>query len=90
MMGAVKAHSDVIVAFSQNDFTGDLRKIMVPALLMHGDDGQIVPYADCAQLAAKLLKNATLGTFRGFSYGMPTTQAAFINADLLDFLRAKP
>jgi non-heme chloroperoxidase len=88
MMGGAKAHYDGIVAFSQTDFTEDLQKISVPVLVMHGDDDQIVPYADSAPLSAKLLKNGTLKTYSGFPHGMPTTQAETINADLLAFLRA--
>ncbi len=88
MMGGAKAHYDGIVAFSQTDFTGDLQKITVPVLVMHGDDDQIVPYADSAPLSAKLLKNGTLKTYKGFPHGMPTTQADTINADLLAFLTA--
>jgi len=87
-MGGAKAHYDGIVAFSQTDFTDDLTKISVPALVMHGDDDQIVPYADSAPLSAKLLRNGTLKTYSGFPHGMPTTQAETINADLLAFLRA--
>jgi len=87
MMGGAKAHYDGIVAFSQTDFTEDLKKITVPVLIMHGDDDQIVPYADSAPLSAKLLKNGTLKTYKGFPHGMPTTEAATINADLLTFLR---
>jgi non-heme chloroperoxidase len=87
MMGGAKAHYDGIVAFSQTDFTEDLKKINVPVLVMHGDDDQIVPYADSAPLSAKLLKNGTLKTYKGFPHGMPTTQAATINADLLAFLK---
>ena len=87
MMGGAKAHYDGIVAFSQTDFTEDLKKITVPVLVMHGDDDQIVPYADSAPLTAKLLKNATLKTYEGFPHGMPTTQADTINADLLAFLK---
>jgi non-heme chloroperoxidase len=83
MMGGAKAHHDGIVAFSQTDFTEDLKKITVPVLVMHGDDDQIVPYADSAPLSAKLLKNGTLRTYKGFPHGMPTTQADTINADLL-------
>jgi non-heme chloroperoxidase len=74
MMGGAKAHYDGIVAFSQTDFTDDLKKITVPVLVMHGDDDQIVPYADSAPLSAKLLKNATLKTYKGFPHGMPTTR----------------
>ena len=88
MMGGAKAHHDGIVAFSQTDFTEDLKKISVPVLVMHGDDDQIVPYDDSAPLSAKLLKNGTLKTYKGFPHGMPTTEAATINADLLAFVRA--
>jgi non-heme chloroperoxidase len=88
MMGGAKAHYDGIVAFSQTDFTEDLKKITVPVLVMHSEDDQIVPYADAGPLAAKLLKNGTLKTYSGFPHGMPTTQADTINADLLAFLRS--
>ena len=88
MMGGAKAHYDGIVAFSQTDFTEDLKKITVPVLVMHGDDDQIVPYADSAPLSAKLLKNGTLKTYKGFPHGMPTTEAATINADLLAFFKS--
>jgi non-heme chloroperoxidase len=87
MMGGAKAHYDGIVAFSQTDFTEDLKTITVPVLVMHGDDDQIVPYADSAPLSAKLLNNGTLKTYKGFPHGMPTTEAATINADLLTFLK---
>ena len=87
MMGGAKAHYDCIVAFSQTDFTEDLKKITVPVLVMHGDDDQIVPYADSAPLSAKLLKNGRLKTYKGFPHGMPTTQADTINADLLTFIK---
>ena len=87
MMGGAKAHYDGIVAFSQTDFTEDLKKITVPVLVMHGDDDQIVPYADSGPLSAKLLKNGTLKTYKGFPHGMPTTEAATINADLLAFIK---
>jgi non-heme chloroperoxidase len=88
MMGGAKAHYDGIVAFSQTDFTEDLRKITVPVLVMHGDDDQIVPYPDSAPLSAALLKNSTLKTYPGFPHGMPTTEAETINADLLEFIRS--
>jgi non-heme chloroperoxidase len=88
MMGGAKAHYDGIVAFSQTDFTEDLKKISVPVLVMHGDDDQIVPYADSGPLSAKLLKNGTLKTYKGFPHGMPTTEAATINADLLAFIKS--
>jgi len=86
MMGGAKAHYDGIVAFSQTDFTEDLKKITVPVLVMHSEDDQIVPYAASGPMSAKLLRNATLRTYQGFPHGMPTTQAETINADLLDFL----
>jgi non-heme chloroperoxidase len=88
MAGGAKAHYDGIVAFSQTDFTDDLKKITVPVLVMHGDDDQIVPYADAGPLSAKLLKNSTLKTYQGFPHGMPTTNAETINADLLAFIRS--
>jgi non-heme chloroperoxidase len=88
MMGGAKAHYDGIVAFSQTDFTGDLKKITVPVLVMHGDDDQIVPYADSAPLTAKLVKNGTLKTYKGFPHGMITTEADTINADLLAFIKS--
>jgi len=87
MMGAAKAHYDGVVAFSQTDFTDDLKKITVPALVLHGDDDQVVPYADAGPLSAKLLKNATLKIYKGFPHGMPTTEADTINADLLAFFK---
>src|ERR1700675_436775 len=83
--GAKASHG--IVAFSQTDFTEDLKKITVPVLVMHGDDDQIVPYADSGPLSAKLLKNGTLKTYKGFPHGMPTTEAGTINADLLAFIK---
>jgi non-heme chloroperoxidase len=87
MMGGAKAHYDGIVAFSQTDFTDDLAKITMQVLVMHSEDDQIVPYADAGPLSAKLLKNGTLKTYKDFPHGMPTTQAATINADLLAFLK---
>jgi non-heme chloroperoxidase len=87
MMGGAKAHYDGIVAFSQTDFTEDLKKINVPVLVMHGDDDQIVPYADSGPLSAKLLKKGILKTYKGFPHGMPTTESETINADLLAFIR---
>ncbi len=87
MMGGAKAQFDGIVAFSQTDFTGDLKAIDVPVLVQHGDDDQIVPYADSGPLSAKLLKKGTLKTYAGFPHGMITTHADVINADLLAFIR---
>ena len=88
MMGGAKAHYDGVVAFSQTDFTKDLKEIGVPTLVMHGDDDQIVPYADSGPLSAKLVKGAILKTYEGFPHGMPTTQAETINADLLAFIKS--
>jgi non-heme chloroperoxidase len=88
MMGGAKAHYDGIVAFSQTDFTDDLKKITVPVLVMHSEGDQIVPYADAGPLSAKLLPNGTLKTYTDFPHGMPTTQADTINADLLDFIKS--
>ena len=88
MMGSAKAHYDGIVAFSQTDFTEDLKKITVPVLVMHSEDDQIVPYVASGPLSAKLLKNGTLKTYKDFPHGMPTTQAPTINADLLAFLKS--
>ena len=88
MMGGAKAHYDGIVAFSQTDFTEDLKKITVPVLVMHSEDDQIVPYVAAGPLSAKLLKNGTLKTYKDFPHGMITTQAETINADLLAFLKA--
>jgi len=88
MMGGAKAHYAGVVAFSQTDFTEDLRKITVPVLVMHTEDDQIVPYAAAGPPSAKLLKNGTLKTYKDFPHGMPTTQADTINADLLAFLKS--
>jgi non-heme chloroperoxidase len=87
MMGGAKAHYDGVVAFSQTDFTEDLKKITVPTFVMHGDDDQIVPYADSAPLSHELVKNSELKTYKGYPHGMPTTNADTINADLLAFIK---
>jgi non-heme chloroperoxidase len=86
--GGAIAHYDGIVAFSQTDFTEDLKKITVPALVMHSEDDQVVPYADSGPKSAELLQNGTLKTYRGFPHGMPTTEAETINADLLAFIQS--
>jgi len=88
MMGGAKAHYDCIKAFSETDFTQDLKAIDVPVLVMHGDDDQIVPIAASALLSAKLLKNATLKVYKGFPHGMCTTHAEVVNPDLLAFAKA--
>ena len=88
IMGGAKAHYDGIVAFSQTDFSDDLKKITVSVMVMHSEDDQIVPYVASGPMSAKLLKNGTLKTYKGFPHGMPTTEAETINADLLAFLKA--
>jgi non-heme chloroperoxidase len=87
MMGGAKAHYDGIKAFSETDQTEDLKAISVPTLVMHGDDDQIVPYANSAPLSSKLLKSGTLKTYPGFPHGMLTTHADILNADLLAFIK---
>jgi non-heme chloroperoxidase len=88
MMGGAKAHYDGIVAFSQTDFTEDLKKITVPVLVMHGEDDQIVPFADSGPLSAKLLKNSVTKFYPGLPHGIPTTNAEQVNTDLLAFIKA--
>ncbi len=88
MMGGAKAHYDCIKAFSETDFTEDLKKIDVPVLVMHGDDDQIVPIANTAVLAVKLLKKGELKVYNGLSHGMATTHPDIINKDLLAFAKA--
>ena len=86
MMGGAKAHYDCITAFSETDFSEDLKAIDVPVLILHGEDDQIVPIADSAELAIKLVKNGKLITYPGFPHGMATTEAETINRDLLAFI----
>ena len=88
MMGAANAHYDCIKAFSETDFTEDLKTIDVPVLVMHGEDDQIVPIADSAHRSITFLKHGTLKTYPGFPHGMATTHADVINADLLAFIRS--
>ena len=88
MMGGTKAHYDCIKAFSETDFTEDLKKIDKPALVLHGDDDQVVPYKDAGVLSAKLLKNATLKIYPGFPHGAPTTHHEAINQDMLAFFKS--
>jgi non-heme chloroperoxidase len=87
MMGSVKAQYDCIKAFSETDFTEDLKKIDIPTLIMHGDDDQIVPIEASGRASAKLVRNATLKVYPGYSHGMATTLAGEINADLLAFIK---
>jgi non-heme chloroperoxidase len=88
MMGGVKAHYDCVKAFSETDFTEDLKKIDIPVLVMHGDDDQIVPIGAAGLMSAKILKKATLKVYPGFPHGMATTHADQINADLLSFFKS--
>ena len=88
MMGSAKAHYDGIKAFSETDFTEDLKSIDIPTLVMHGDDDQIVPYKDAALLSVKLLRQGTLKIYPGFPHGMLTTKADMINPDLLAFVQS--
>lgn len=87
MIGGAKAHYDCIKAFSETDFTEDLKAIEVPVLVAHGDDDQIVPIADSALLSAKLLKHGTLKVYKGYPHGMLTTHADVLNPDLLAFIK---
>ena len=88
MMGSIQAHYDGIKAFSETDFTEDLKKIDVPVLVMHGDDDQVVPIDISSRLTAKLLKNATLKVYPGYPHGMCATNADVINPDLLAFFKS--
>ena len=88
MMGSIQAHYLGIKAFSETDFTEDLKKIEVPTLVMHGTDDQIVPYTDASVLSAKLLKNSTLKLYEGYPHGMCATNPDVINADLLAFFKS--
>ena len=87
MMGSTKAHYDGVKAFSETDFTEDLKTITVPTLVMHGDDDQIVPIANSALLSVKLLKNGVLKVYEKFPHGMCTTHADVVNPDLLAFIK---
>ncbi|MBO9562671.1 MAG: alpha/beta hydrolase [Niastella sp.] len=86
MMGGIKAHYDCVKAFSETNFTEDLKNIEIPVLILHGEDDQIVPYKTTALKAAKLLKNGKLITYPGYPHGMPTTEAETINKDILAFI----
>lgn len=88
MMGSIKAHHDGIKAFSETDFTEDLKSVDVPVLVLHGEDDQIVPFPISGAKAVKLLKHGKLISYPGFPHGMPTTEADTINADLLAFINS--
>src|ERR1700680_3222250 len=87
MLGGMKPHYDCIKAFSETDFTEDLKKFDVPTLILHGDDDQIVPIGAAGLMSAKIVKNATLKVYPGYPHGMPITHADQINADLLAFIK---
>jgi non-heme chloroperoxidase len=88
MMGAANAQYECVKAFSETDFTEDLKSIDAPVVIMHGDDDQIVPVANTALITAKLVKHGTLKVYKGLPHGMCTTHAERINADLLEFIKA--
>jgi non-heme chloroperoxidase len=88
MMGGAKPQYDCIKAFSETDFTEDLKAIDVPVLILHGEDDQVVPIDDSARLAIKLVKKGTLKTYPGLSHGMAATHPERINADVLEFIRS--
>jgi len=88
MMGGIKPHYDCIKAFSETDFTEDLKKIDVPVLVMHGEDDQIVPIADSAHLAIKLLKKGTLKVYPGLGHGLCTINPEIVNPDLLAYIKS--
>ncbi|MGA5600735.1 alpha/beta fold hydrolase [Streptomyces griseoincarnatus] len=88
MTGAANAHYECIKAFSETDFTEDLKKIEVPVLVMHGTDDQIVPYDDAAPLTVKLLKNGTLKTYEGYPHGMLSVYPDELNAAILEWLKS--
>jgi non-heme chloroperoxidase len=89
MMGGIKAHYDCVKAFSETDFTEDLKAIDIPVLLLHGDDDQVVPIADSALLGINLLKHGQLKVYPGYPHGMATTHADDINRDVLAFIRGE-
>ena len=88
MAGSVKSEYDTVKAFSETDFTEDLKKIDIPTLVLHGDDDQIVPIGASGLMTAKLVKNAKLKVYPGYPHGMCQTHADDINADVLAFLKA--
>jgi non-heme chloroperoxidase len=88
MMGSIKALYDCVKVFSETDFTEDLKSVDIPVLVMHGTDDQVVPFEVSGPKAANLLKNGKLISYPGFPHGMPTTEAATINADILAFIKS--
>jgi non-heme chloroperoxidase len=88
MMGSVKAHTEGIAAFSEFDFTESLKSVDIPVLVLHGEDDQIVPFPISGAKSIKLLKHGKLISYPGFPHGMPVTEAATINKDLLEFIKS--
>jgi non-heme chloroperoxidase len=88
MMGGALAHYECIKAFSETDQTENLKAIDVPILIMHGDDDQVVPIADSAELSIKLVKNGTLKVYPGLPHGMFASHPEIINPDILAFIRS--
>jgi len=89
MMGSAKAHYECVKAFSETDFTEDLKKIEQPVLVIHSEDDQVVPYADSGPLSAKLLRNGTLKTYKDLPHGCAQTHPDIVNADLLAFIEGQ-
>jgi len=89
MMGGIKAHYDCIKAFSETDFTEDLKSIEVPVLLLHGDDDQVVPISVGGNRSAKMIKDATYKVYKGAPHGLMSTHQQQFNTDLLDFARQR-
>jgi non-heme chloroperoxidase len=90
MMGSAKGQYECIKAFSETDFTEDLKAIEVPVLVIHSEDDQIVPYADSGPLTVRLLKNGTLKTYRDLPHGLCQTHPEIVNPEILDFIRREP
>lgn len=88
MMGAANAHYECIKAFSETDFTEDLKRIDVPVLVAHGTDDQVVPYEDSAPLTVELLKHGTLKSYEGYPHGMLSTHPDVLNRDILEFIKS--
>lgn len=89
MMGGIKAQYDCVAAFSETDFTEEMKQIDIPVLVLHGEDDQIVPIDTTGRKAVELVKDGTLITYPDFPHGMPTTEAETINKDILDFIAQK-
>jgi non-heme chloroperoxidase len=87
MMGGLRNEYECVKAFSETDFTSDLKDVNVPTLVLHGDDDQIVPIDDAGRLSAKLVRDAKLKVYAGYSHGMCSVNKDVINADLLAFIK---